>query len=77
MSYQVTQARAVAQACDRAWRAHRHTCATCSLAAQGRKWDRLCREGRALWDDRGRTARELAEERRLDAEPAPGQETMF
>jgi hypothetical protein len=73
VSYETTLANAKARAAEHEWKAHRTLCHACAAAAKARKWDRLCVIGAPLWAVKGFADRDLAENRRLDKLPIPGQ----
>ena len=77
MSRETTEARFAANAADQAWREHKRDCPRCMAAVRGRQWDQLCAGGGELRTEQTRTARELAENRKLDKLPSPDQEALF
>jgi hypothetical protein len=80
MSLETTMARAEANTLEQAWKGHKRHCPQCSVAAGRRDWDALCPDGAHLRAGHLEARRNLAENRRLDRQPAPevpGQETLF
>jgi len=77
VSYETTIANAKARAAEHEWKTHRTHCGTCGPAASARKWDRLCATGAPLWAAKRDADRELAENRRMDKLPIPGQESLI
>jgi hypothetical protein len=77
MSYETSIARAVARAAEHEWKQHLAHCPMCTAAARGRRWDHLCDAGQRLHGEHRRAQAQLAEERRLDKLPIPGQGTLL
>jgi hypothetical protein len=77
VSYETTIASAKARAAEHEWKAHRQGCAACTAGARARKWDRLCALGTTLHHNHRAARIQLAENRRLDKAPVPGQEAML
>ena len=77
MSLQTTLAMAEAAACEQEWAAHKRHCARCAHRARIREWQWLCPEGTKIRDAHVTAQAVLAENRRLDRQPSPGQGTMF
>jgi len=76
-SLETTLARAEAEQAGRDWKAHKRECLQCSIAAGWRQWAALCPAGACARDAHAEAKRELAENRRLDKLPSPGQEALF
>ena len=77
MSLQATLARAEAEAAAERWLAHKRHCARCAYRARIRDWGWLCLDGARLREASTAAARDLAEARRLDKLPPPGQAALF
>lgn len=70
MSRETTEARGAARRAAHEWRQHMRYCGPCS------RRDR-CPDGTALWDATKAAEAHLDEQRRLDKQPAPGQEALL
>ena len=68
-SLQTTLARNVAAHLEDRWRWHKHNCPECPK--------NKCQHGRDLWRDLTEARTCLAEQRRLDKMPLPGQEALW
>jgi hypothetical protein len=77
VSYETTIASAKARAAEHEWKAHRQGCAACTAAARARKREAMCDPGPALYDGHRSAQAELAENRRADKAPVPGQQAML
>lgn len=73
MSLETTVARGVAHAADVAWKHHLGMCSDCGKRPRMPR----CQQGAALFRDKRETAAALAESRRLDRIPGPGQERLW
>lgn len=76
MSRETTEARYEAEEVAANWRAHKRFCVRCDAAARRRRWDDLCSVGRNARQANLDAASALAENRRLDRLPPPGQTTI-
>ena len=77
MSYETTIANAKARAAEHEWKWHRQGCPACSAGARKRQRGTMCDAGLDLYDAHRAAAAELAENRRLDKLPIPGQGTLI
>lgn len=77
MSIATTLARAAARLAADRWRAHRENCPRCARSARIVTGPGPCKEGIPLYLAHESARRELAGQKRLDAAPAPGQDTLF
>lgn len=76
MSLQTTLARATARATARLWRDHWYNCPVCERWVR-RRMGNGCTSGRLLRRDDQEAQAELAEQRELDKQPAPGQGELW
>jgi hypothetical protein len=77
VSYETTIANAKARAAEHEWKWHRQGCPVCTAAARARKREAMCDPGLALYDKHRTAQAELAENRRADKAPVPGQQAML
>ena len=77
VSGETAEARNVARQAERAWKEHLAGCPKCEISVRSRQPDLKCRDGQALYGIRTDANRELARNRDLDKQPAPGQEMLF
>lgn len=71
------EARELAQSAEADDRDHRRNCIDCTRATRQRREDARCQRGRELLKARREADAHLAEQRRLDKLPAPGQQPLF
>ena len=77
MSRETNLARAAFRHAAGRWRAHRASCARCDRSARSSRGPGPCKHGAPLYLAYESARRELAEQKRLDSQPPPGQGTLF
>lgn len=77
MSRETALARGQARQAVDAWRLHCQGCTRCTWSARRRTGPGPCKQGASLWLAHESAQKELAESKRLDSLPCPGQEALF
>jgi hypothetical protein len=77
VSRETTEARIAEQYAANAWKYHRGGCPECAAAARARHWGELCQTGAEARSVHAVAAAILADNKRLDRMPIPGQEPIF